>query len=127
MSDLVQGHGRDPVISGLDLRVGPRAFGLLGPNGAGKSALLRTLATASPPVRGELRARGELVDCERSARRARRHIGYLPQDFGCFRTTRSGSSCGTARGCVRCRVRRRARPRRTRCVVWGWRAGRGRG
>ncbi|GAA1899301.1 ABC transporter ATP-binding protein [Streptomyces sodiiphilus] len=84
VSDLVQGYGRDPVISGLDLRVGPGAFGLLGPNGAGKSTLLRTLATASPPVRGELRVRGELVDSERSARRARRHIGYLPQDFGYF-------------------------------------------
>ncbi|GAB3118491.1 ABC transporter ATP-binding protein [Streptomyces calidiresistens] len=84
VSGLTQGYGRDPVISGLDLELGPGITGLLGPNGAGKSTLLRTLATVTPPLEGEVHVLGEHVRSERTARAARREIGYLPQDFGYF-------------------------------------------
>ncbi|MFV2011270.1 MULTISPECIES: ATP-binding cassette domain-containing protein [unclassified Micromonospora] len=55
---------------------------LLGPNGAGKTTLLRTLATIMPPQYGSLRIGGVEVVDERSARRIRDDIGYLPQAFG---------------------------------------------
>jgi ABC-2 type transport system ATP-binding protein len=54
--------------------------GLLGPNGAGKSTLLRVLATLQRPDAGAVTICG--VDALRDAAAARRHVGYLPQDFG---------------------------------------------
>lgn len=47
--------GRDPVVSGLDLAVGPgRAVAVVGPSGTGKTTLLLTLAGLLPPVDGTL-------------------------------------------------------------------------
>ncbi|MCX4805408.1 ATP-binding cassette domain-containing protein [Streptomyces sp. NBC_01214] len=83
-SALVQGYGKRPVINGIDLEIETGALGLLGPNGAGKTTLLRTLATVAPPLGGRLEILGEPIDSERSARQARRDIGYLPQDFGYY-------------------------------------------
>ncbi|MER8184769.1 ATP-binding cassette domain-containing protein [Kitasatospora sp. NPDC094015] len=82
VTGLTQGYGARTVIEGLDLDLGVGAFGLLGPNGAGKTTLLRTLATIAPPGAGSLEILGRRITSERSARRARREIGFLPQDFG---------------------------------------------
>jgi ABC-2 type transport system ATP-binding protein len=79
---LDQGYGRNTVLSGLNLELDYGAVGLLGPNGAGKTTLLRTLATAAPPRNGTLRLFDQDVTDEKSVRRARRDIGYLPQSFG---------------------------------------------
>ena len=79
--NLSQGYGRKPVIDGLDLALGAGVFGLLGPNGAGKTTLLTTLATIAPPRAGGLWILGSPVTNARDARRARRHIGFLPQGF----------------------------------------------
>ncbi|MEV7778722.1 ATP-binding cassette domain-containing protein [Kitasatospora sp. NPDC088351] len=84
LSGLVQGYGRREVISGLDWDLGIGVHGLLGPNGAGKTTLLRTLATVVPARQGSLTVCGHMVRSERSARAARRRIGYLPQDFGYY-------------------------------------------
>lgn len=47
------GHGRIPVLTGVDLHAGPGELTvLLGPNGAGKSTLLRTLAGLLAPLAG---------------------------------------------------------------------------
>ncbi|MEU7911444.1 ATP-binding cassette domain-containing protein [Microbispora bryophytorum] len=77
-----QGYGTRDVIVDMDLDVRSGVLGLLGPNGAGKTTLLRTLATIVPPKRGVIRVCGISVNSQRAARRARRHIGYLPQHFG---------------------------------------------
>ncbi|MEV0621584.1 ATP-binding cassette domain-containing protein [Nonomuraea sp. NPDC050404] len=82
--DLRQGYGRNEVIRGLCLDIRPGILGLLGPNGAGKTTLLRTLATAVPPQAGSLEICGISVNREDDARKARRNIGYLPQEFGYF-------------------------------------------
>ncbi|GAA2809460.1 ABC transporter ATP-binding protein [Kitasatospora paracochleata] len=84
LSGLVQGYGSHQVIAGLDWDVPIGVHGLLGPNGAGKTTLLRTLATAVPAQGGTLTICGREVRSERSARSARRSIGYLPQDFGYY-------------------------------------------
>ena len=55
-------------------------MGLLGPNGAGKSTLLRVLATLQSPDCGAVTIAG--VDAIADPERARRHLGYLPQEFG---------------------------------------------
>ncbi|MFF0450836.1 ATP-binding cassette domain-containing protein [Streptomyces sp. NPDC004609] len=84
LTSLTQGYGSRRVIKDLDLSIRPGVTGLLGPNGAGKTTLFRTLATIAPPRSGRLELFGKPVTGERQARRARRRIGYLPQDFGYY-------------------------------------------
>lgn len=81
---LSQGYGRREVITDLDLDIRVGVLGLLGPNGAGKTTLLQTLATILPPRRGTLHIRMVPIDSAKNARRARRDIGYLPQNFGYY-------------------------------------------
>ncbi|MFI1190394.1 ATP-binding cassette domain-containing protein [Streptomyces californicus] len=84
LTSLTQGYGDRRIIENLDLSIQAGVTGLLGPNGAGKTTLFRTLATIAPPWRGRLELFGEPIGNERQARRARRSIGYLPQDFGYY-------------------------------------------
>ncbi|UQI49726.1 ATP-binding cassette domain-containing protein (plasmid) [Streptomyces sp. HU2014] len=84
LTALTQGYGGRHIIEDLDLSIQPGVTGLLGPNGAGKTTLFRTLATIAPPQSGQLELFGRPITNERQARRVRRHIGYLPQDFGYY-------------------------------------------
>jgi len=70
------------ALAGVDLSIGRGLFGLLGPNGAGKSTLMRTLATLQEPDTGEIVFDG--LDVVRDPEAHRRHLGYLPQDFGVY-------------------------------------------
>lgn len=85
LTSLAQGYRGRPVINGLDLSISAGGVtGLLGHNGAGKTTLLRTLSTISPPQSGMVELFGKEVRSEQDARKARRRIGYLPQDFGYY-------------------------------------------
>lgn len=84
LTALTQGYSGRRIIENLDLSIQPGVTGLLGPNGAGKTTLFRTLATIAPPQNGQLELFGRPVTSERDARRVRRRIGYLPQDFGYY-------------------------------------------
>ncbi len=53
-------------------------LGLLGVNGAGKSTSLRMMAGLLPPTRGTVRLEG--ADLREEPQRARRDIGYLPEE-----------------------------------------------
>ncbi|AEB42412.1 ATP-binding cassette domain-containing protein [Micromonospora maris] len=77
-----QRYGNVVALREVSARLKPGVTGLLGPNGAGKTTLLRTMATIMPPDAGVLHINGVQVNDERSARSARRHVGYLPQSFG---------------------------------------------
>ena len=70
------------ALRGVSLRIPPGLFGLLGPNGAGKSTLMRTLATLQEPDGGSIDFAG--LDVLRNPELHRRHLGYLPQDFGVY-------------------------------------------
>ena len=70
------------ALKGVTLTIDRGLFGLLGPNGAGKSTLMRTLATLQAPDTGEIVFDG--LDVVRDPERHRRHLGYLPQDFGVY-------------------------------------------
>jgi ABC-type multidrug transport system ATPase subunit len=70
------------ALKDVSLTIGRGLFGLLGPNGAGKSTLMRTLATLQEPDAGEILFDG--LDVVGDPRAHRRHLGYLPQDFGVY-------------------------------------------
>ena len=81
-------YGRTLALASTDLDLGPGVIGLLGPNGAGKSTLLRLLATAQPPTSGRITVAGHDVTGTLAERtRARRELGYLPQEVGFPRRT----------------------------------------
>jgi ABC-type multidrug transport system ATPase subunit len=73
------------AVDGIDLALGNGVHGLLGPNGAGKTTLMRALATVLRPAGGTLELLGTPVTGLADLRDVRRHIGYLPQDFGFYR------------------------------------------
>jgi ABC-type multidrug transport system ATPase subunit len=70
------------ALKGVSLSIERGLFGLLGPNGAGKSTLMRTLATLQEPDTGEILFDG--LDVVANPQAHRRHLGYLPQDFGVY-------------------------------------------
>jgi len=84
--DLTVRVGRSTkAVNGLDLSFGTGVHGLLGPNGAGKTTLIRTLATELRPTSGELSLLGRTPGGG-DLRRLRRRLGYLPQQFGYYRS-----------------------------------------
>jgi len=85
-------HKRYPTVhalKGIDLTVRQgEFFGLLGPNGAGKSTLINIVAGLTRFREGSVRVLG--CDVIRDYRRARRHLGVVPQEvvFDPFFTVR---------------------------------------
>ena len=68
---------RVPALDGLDLDVATNeVYGFVGRNGAGKTTTIKILCSLLRPTRGEARIGGENV----RSRRARRLIGYLPEN-----------------------------------------------
>lgn len=70
------------ALNNISLTIEPGIFGLLGPNGAGKSSLMRTLVTLQLPDAGSVHLNG--IDITSEQEKARKQIGYLPQDFGLY-------------------------------------------
>lgn len=75
------------ALRDVSLDVPAGMFGLLGPNGAGKTTLMKILATLLEPDSGAAQM-GD-VDLIADKPRARRLLGYLPQDFGFYPTLRA--------------------------------------
>lgn len=70
------GHGRDTVLTGVDLTVHPgEVLAVRGPNGAGKSTLIRGVLGLSEVRTGEIR----LFDVPRARFRDWHRVGYVPQ------------------------------------------------
>jgi len=57
-------------------------FGLIGPDGAGKTTTLRMLASVMPATKGTAQIGG--FDTEKEKRKARKLIGYMPQNFSLY-------------------------------------------
>ena len=74
------------MVNGVDLGVRPgEVVGLLGPNGAGKTTSFYMLVGLVRPTAGTIQFSGEDVTGMPMYRRARRGIGYLPQEESIFR------------------------------------------
>ncbi|HEX7318230.1 MAG TPA: ABC transporter ATP-binding protein [Pyrinomonadaceae bacterium] len=72
------------ALKGIDLEVPKGMFGLLGPNGAGKTTLMKILATLLEPDEGVVELGGLNLVAQKG--KARRALGYLPQEFGFYPT-----------------------------------------
>lgn len=80
VDDIHAGYGHIPVLSGISFAVGEHeVVGVLGHNGMGKTTLLKALIGQLPLTSGAIRFAGADVSAERSFRRARAGLGYVPQ------------------------------------------------
>jgi lipopolysaccharide export system ATP-binding protein len=83
---LVKSYGSRRVVDGIDVEVhGGEIVGLLGPNGAGKTTTFYMLVGMIRPNAGRVLLAGEDVSRLPMYRRARRGVGYLPQEPSVFR------------------------------------------
>jgi branched-chain amino acid transport system ATP-binding protein len=85
VKNLDAGYGRSQVL--FDMRINAPAQGavaVLGRNGAGKSTLLKTIAGELPPMSGSIMFDGSDASGESTERRARRGIGFVPQEDAIF-------------------------------------------
>ena len=83
---LVKRYGGKAVVSGIDLSVEQgEIVGLLGPNGAGKTTTFYMIIGLIAADGGSIRLDGEDLTRLPMYRRARRGLGYLPQEPSVFR------------------------------------------
>jgi branched-chain amino acid transport system ATP-binding protein len=84
---LSAGYGRSRVLFDVSLKA-PRAGGvaILGRNGVGKTTLLRTLIGELRPMAGAIRFDGLDAGEQRTERRVRHGMGYVPQEQAIFGT-----------------------------------------
>ena len=74
------------ALDGIDLTINQgQFFGLLGPNGAGKTTCFYIMVGLIRPESGEVIYNGEKLTSLPMYQRARKGIGYLPQEPSVFR------------------------------------------
>src|SRR5205807_3698992 len=84
--DLTKSYGGRTVVSGVSLEVNSgEIVGLLGPNGAGKTTTFYMTVGLTSPDSGRVFLDGEDLTDAPMYLRARKGIGYLPQEPSIFR------------------------------------------
>ncbi len=84
--DLVKSYGGRTVVRGVSLDVSSgEVVGLLGPNGAGKTTTFYMTVGLTPADSGSVLLDGKDVTHDPMYVRARKGIGYLPQEPSIFR------------------------------------------
>ena len=84
--NLCKRYGDRTVVRDVSLEVSPgEVVGLLGPNGAGKTTTFYMVVGVESPDRGSIRWWGKDITQMPMHRRARKGIGYLPQESSVFR------------------------------------------
>jgi lipopolysaccharide export system ATP-binding protein len=84
--DLTKSYGGRTVVRGVSLEVhSGEIVGLLGPNGAGKTTTFYMVVGLTAPDSGRVVLNGEDVTDAPMYLRARKGIGYLPQEPSIFR------------------------------------------
>jgi lipopolysaccharide export system ATP-binding protein len=83
---LVKSFRGRKVVKGVAIEVyAGEVVGLLGPNGAGKTTIFDMVVGLCQPDEGDITFQGESVTDLPMYKRARRGIGYLPQESSVFR------------------------------------------
>ena len=81
--DLSRTYGGFTAVDGVSFSVEEgEIVGILGPNGAGKTTTIRMITGFLPPTGGRVTVAGR--DLLREPRRARREIGYLPENVALY-------------------------------------------
>jgi len=84
--DLTKSYGGRTVVRGVNLEVASgEVVGLLGPNGAGKTTTFSMVVGLTAPDSGRVTLNGADVTGDPMYVRARKGIGYLPQEPSVFR------------------------------------------
>lgn len=83
---LIKTYGERQVVSGVDIRIqAGEVVGLLGPNGAGKTTCFYMIVGLIAATKGKVIFNGKDITAWPMYQRARRGIGYLPQEASVFR------------------------------------------
>jgi lipopolysaccharide export system ATP-binding protein len=84
--DLTKSYGGRTVVRGVSVQVASgEVVGLLGPNGAGKTTTFYMTVGLTAPDSGRVLLNGDDVTTDPMYVRARKGIGYLPQEPSIFR------------------------------------------
>jgi lipopolysaccharide export system ATP-binding protein len=84
--DLTKSYGGRTVVNGVALEIASgEVVGLLGPNGAGKTTTFSMVVGLTAPDSGRVLLNGADVTDDPMYVRARKGIGYLPQEASIFR------------------------------------------
>src|ERR671931_897708 len=84
--DLTKSYGGRTVVRGVNLEIASgEVVGLLGPNGAGKTTTFSMVVGLTAPESGRVLLDGVDVTDDPMYIRARKGIGYLPQEASIFR------------------------------------------
>jgi lipopolysaccharide export system ATP-binding protein len=84
--ELVKRYGKRTVVRGVSIEVKQgEVVGLLGPNGAGKTTTFYMIVGMIRPEGGSVYLNDEEITRTPMYKRARRGIGYLPQEASVFR------------------------------------------
>jgi lipopolysaccharide export system ATP-binding protein len=85
-SELTKAYGGRTVVRGVNLDIASgEVVGLLGPNGAGKTTTFSMVVGLISPDSGRVQLDGRDVTDDPMYVRARKGIGYLPQEASIFR------------------------------------------
>ena len=85
-ASLTKSYGRRTVVKSVDLQIQKgEVVGLLGPNGAGKTTTFYMVVGLTRPDSGQVFLGDEDITALPMYQRARRGIGYLPQEPSVFR------------------------------------------
>lgn len=86
---VVKQYGDYTALNEVSLSV-PKGsiYGLLGPNGAGKTSLIRIINQITMPDAGQVFLDGEKLNPDHI-----RHIGYMPEERGLYKTMKVGEQC----------------------------------
>ncbi len=86
INSLKKNYSGRPVVSDVSLNISSgEVVGLLGPNGAGKTTTFYMILGMIDPDSGEINLDGENLSKSPMFKRARKGIGYLPQEASIFR------------------------------------------
>ncbi len=84
--ELAKSFRHKRVVDSVDVEVrGGEVVGLLGPNGAGKTTIFYMIVGLLKPDRGRIYLNGEEITFLPTYLRARKGVGYLPQEPSVFR------------------------------------------
>ncbi len=85
-NELYKNYGSRTVVSGVSIEVKQgEIVGLLGPNGAGKTTTFYMMVGFITPTQGKVFLNEEEISTDPMYMRARKGVGYLPQEPSVFR------------------------------------------